>query len=216
MISAIFLDLDGTLIDSLEDICGHLNRVRQRVYGLPLRPTGELRPCIGHGVDYLIKHGCPELPASEHPRVVEAFRNSYLEDPYVGGAPYAGVAETLETLRRRPGLKVSVVTNKHTKVAELTLKHYLPTITFDHVAGADSVTRFKPHPAHLLEAARKVGIDPAKGGMVMVGDHEVDRQCAEAAGARFFAAGYGFGGVKGTPGQILNAFPELLAHLKLG
>ncbi len=216
MISAIFLDLDGTLIDSLEDICGHLNRVRHKVYGLPIRSTEELRPCIGHGVNYLVQHGCPELPAEEQPKAIEAFRLSYLEEPYAGGSAYPGVEETLRTLRAKAGLKVAVVTNKHTKVAELTLQHYLPTITFDAIAGLDSVSRFKPHPAHLLEAARKVGVDPSKGGMVMVGDHEVDRQCAEAAGARFLAAGYGFGRVKGTPGQILNAFPELLTHLKLG
>lgn len=214
MKSAVFLDLDGTLVDSLEDICGHLNHVRERHYGLSRRPTAELRPFIGHGVDYLMRHGCPELPETEISQVTERFRASYLAAPHAGGALYPGVQSTLEWLRKQPDLKLAIVTNKHTKVAEKTLQHYLPTIRFDAIAGADSVTRYKPHPEHLLEVAVNLGVSPAKSWMV--GDHDVDRQCAEAAGARFLAAGYGFGQVTGVPGQVLAEFAELLGHLKLG
>lgn len=214
MKSGIFLDLDGTLVDSLEDICGHLNHVRDVQYRLPRRSTAELRPFIGHGVEYLARQGCPELPESMMPDVIERFRASYLAAPHAGGALYPGVLDTLEWLRTQPGLKIAVITNKHTKVAEKTLEHYLPTVKFDAIAGADSVSKFKPDPMHLLEVAKKLGVSPAKSWMV--GDHDVDRQCAEAAGARFLAAGYGFGRVTGVAGQILTEFAELLGHLKLG
>jgi phosphoglycolate phosphatase len=212
--SGLFLDLDGTLVDSLEDICGHLNHVRESYYGLARRPSQELRPFIGHGIQYLVKNGCPELEAGELPAVIERFRASYLERPGSGGSLYPGVRETLEWLRSRPGLKIAVVTNKHTNVAEKTLAHYLPTVSFDAIAGPDSVSRFKPDPAHLLEVASRLGVPPERSWMV--GDHEVDKLCAKAAGARFLAAGYGFGRVAGESGRTLSEFSEVLGHLKLG
>jgi phosphoglycolate phosphatase len=214
MDSGVFLDLDGTLVDSLEDICWNLNAVRETCYGLPRRTTEELRPAIGHGSEHLARHGVPELPETELPRVIERFRAFYMDNPYAGGSLYPGVRETLTTLKAMPHLKVAVVTNKMTAIAEVTLAHYLPGFDFDLIAGADSVSRCKPHAAHLLEVAVKVGALPQKSWMV--GDHAVDRQCAEAAGARFLAAGYGFGGVEGVPGRILSAFPEVLQHVKLG
>ena len=214
MIAGVFFDLDGTLVDSLEDICGHLNAVRERYYSLPRRPSTDLRSAIGYGVDHLARQGCPELPESEMLRVIERFRASYLENPHVGGSLYPGVKETLAYLRSRPGLKLAVVTNKLTKVAESTLRHYLPGFSFDAIAGPDSVSRHKPDPAHLTEVAVKIGI--LARNVWMVGDHDVDRQCAEAAGAGFLAAGYGFGKVTGVPGKVLGSFDELLAHLRLG
>ncbi len=214
MISGIFLDLDGTLVDSLEDICSHLNTVRQQDYGLPHRSTDDLRPAIGHGSRVLARLGCPELPESELARVIDRFRAYYLDAPHAGGSVYPGVLETLKWLRDRPEFKLAVATNKHTKVAEKTLEYYLPTIRFDAIAGLDSVTQFKPHPAHLLEVAAKIGVSPQSSWMV--GDHDVDRQCAEAAGMRFLAAGYGFGHVTGVPGRVLTGFAEILGHVKLG
>ncbi len=214
MKSGIFLDLDGTLVDSLEDICGHLNRVRVEDYNLPRRSTADLRPFIGHGIAHLARQGLPELLESELPEVMERFRMYYLAAPYAGGALYPGVKETLETLQSRPELVLAVVTNKHTKVAERTLEHYLPSVRFDCVAGADRFANFKPHPDHLLEVAKLLGVSPARSWMV--GDHDVDRKCAEAAGARFLAAGYGFGRVTGVPGKILAQFSDLLDHVNLG
>lgn len=207
----ILFDLDGTLVDSLSDICGHLNRVRA-FYGLPALPEAHLRLFIGKGIENLIKGGFKEMAPEQMPDVINLYRDYYLEQPGIHGSLYPGVRETLDTLRNRSGLSLGIVTNKSTDVAIKTVEHYLPGFRFDIVAGPELVSQKKPSPLALLETMAKLGgLQP--GNTWFVGDDPVDRQCAESSGVNFLAAGYGFGGVTAEPARRLGAFPDLLEKI---
>ena len=206
---AYIFDLDGTLIDSLGDICGHMNHVR-RDFGLAERSQEELVPFIGHGVDYLAGNAIPELGPEKVDEIVTRFRDYYRSEPHVHGAIYPGVRELLSEIQARRAA-IAVATNKASDVAEVALKHYLPEFNFQYIAGPDRVSHRKPHRAHLDEVLSKLGIQAQNA--VFVGDHDVDQQCAEAAGVRFFGAGYGFGGVQVEPKFMLSKPLDLLEKI---
>lgn len=208
---AFCFDLDGTLIESLGDIVGHMNRVRQD-YGFEPRPVAEVAPFIGSGVEYLAGNAIPELPAEEIPYVVTKFREYYAENPHVDGYLYEGVRDTLEILRRWPDVSLAVVTNKGSAVAERALEHYLPGFQFDCVHGPDRVSNRKPNAAHLLETLELLGCEPQNSWFI--GDHEVDRICAKSAGVNFLAAGYGFGNVEVPSDRCLSSFRDFLVFVE--
>jgi phosphoglycolate phosphatase len=207
----IFFDLDGTLIDSLEDICFHVNRVRCD-YGLHEHPVEFLHPFIGKGVEHLLLHGISEVVEDIGvAKLRNDFRSHYAEQPGVKGAPYPGVVELLSRLRTRPDVRLGVVTNKSTTIAEKTLQHYLPQVVFDAVSGPEVVSFPKPRPEHLLETLEKCKVQ--KSEALFVGDHAVDQACAQAAGVKFLGAAYGFGGVQVTPEERLECFSDLWGHI---
>jgi phosphoglycolate phosphatase len=208
---AVLFDLDGTLIDSLADICGAINRVRQ-LHGFPERPITNLRTYIGKGVEYLIQGSFPEYPESRHAEIVEEYRAFYLREPHHGGRVFPGVPEALARLRAE-GIKLAIATNKSSLVAEKTLEYYLPNFPFELVAGPERVSRRKPDPAHLWEPLAKMGIAPQDAWFV--GDDPVDEQCARAAGVRFLGAIYGIGGVQVPDSERLTQFSDLPAKLGL-
>ncbi len=204
---AILFDLDGTLVDSLSDIAGIVNHTRG-AHGLSPIPIDTIRGFIGRGLEHLIAGTFPEIEPEKLRELGADYHRYYLEHPYSTGALYPGVRETLYVLRQRPGLKLGVVTNKPSLVADKTLAHYLPGLHFDIVAGPERVSHRKPDPRHLLDALVRIETRPADA--LYLGDDPVDAQCAEAAGVRFLGAGYGFGGVEVGEEQMLRAFPDLL------
>lgn len=208
---AILFDLDGTLINSLPDICGALNQVRAG-YGLRAREGEEIRVWIGKGAGHLIEGGIPEIPAEVRPEAVKHYKDALLERPSFGGSLYPGVRSVLE-LFQAAGVRLAVATNKSSKAAEASLAYYLPGFSFDSISGPERVSRQKPSPEHLLEPLKKLGIKPSAAWFV--GDDPVDKACAEAAGVRFLAAGYGFGGVKAPKEQCLKTFTDLLKKIPL-
>lgn len=208
----LLLDLDGTLVNSLGDICGLVNRLREDSGLLP-RPDSELIPCIGDGALSLMQRAVPELKEDDHVRLAQAYRDLYSVRPHWRGEVYPGVSQTLDFLRKREGVKLAVVTNKPTLSAEATLKHYLPHVAFDLVFGPERVRAQKPSPLHILDTLAALG-RPAESAW-FVGDSPVDQLSAEAAQVRFLAATYGFGGVTGSGPRNLRNFSEILSFLEI-
>lgn len=207
--SAILFDLDGTLVNSLSDIAQVVNMTR-KVYGLsPLAPE-QVRKSIGKGVENLVRGCFPEVEPSKVPEILNKHRELYLKHPHVDGRIYPGVIETLEELRKQD-LMMGIATNKPKAVAVLTLAHYFPGIKFDIVAGPEDVSRKKPAPEHLLEPLNRLCVEPRNAWFV--GDDPVDLACADASGVRFLAAGWGFGGVKGSDSNHLTDFRQILEKL---
>lgn len=207
----ILFDLDGTLINSLPDICGNLNRLRAS-FGLPPRTTEDLVKHIGRGVEYLILGSIPEVTGQTHESLITKYRDLYLETPCLGGNAYPGVRATLDLLRKNPKVKLGIATNKSTVGARRTLAHYLPEISFDYIAGPEMVSKRKPAPEHLTEVMAKLELKAQN--VWFIGDDPVDKECAEAAGVKFFAADYGFGGVKvAEEARRLTTFSDLMGKL---
>lgn len=208
---AVVFDLDGTLIHTLPDIVGNLNRLRQH-FGFPPMPSVDVQPFIGKGAEYLIRHTFPnattEVKVSE---IIAKYVEYNTQMPHMGGYLYAGVVETLAELRKR-GFKLAIATNKPTEAALRTLRAYLPDTEFDWIAGPERVSAKKPNAAHLLEVLAKIDVHPEDA--FYVGDDPVDLQTATAANVKFFGAGWGFGGVKTEDDRVFERFAQLLDRIK--
>jgi len=208
--TAIVFDLDGTLVNSLPDICHNLNLLRAR-RGLSTYDEAFLRPLIGQGLESFVAGAMSEFQKDEFPELIQEYRSIYLEYPGVNGHIYPGVLETLTWLRKNPATRLAIATNKSHPVALKTLEHYLPDFKFDVVRGREKVSRCKPDKAHLLEVLAELEISPHRAWFV--GDDPVDLQCAQSAQVRFLAAGYGFGNVVAPASQTLKQFNDLIHHL---
>jgi phosphoglycolate phosphatase len=189
-VQAIIFDLDGTLVDSAEDLRAAINRLLGELGLRPIAVT-EIKGMIGDGVLKLIEralaaaNGDPQQKDALLPRFLEI----YQANPATLTRCYPGVVETLEALRRQ-GFHMAVVTNKPVVATNQILQALTLAEFFPVVIGGDSVQQRKPHPAPLLEALRQLEVDVAQS--LMVGDNIHDVEAAHAAGIRCVAVTYGY------------------------
>jgi 2-phosphoglycolate phosphatase len=192
-------DLDGTLADSAPSIALALNRLRE-ARGLVAWPVARFRPWVSRGAAALVGAAL-ELDTPASADVIAAFRETYSALRGSADDLYPGVAEALAQLRG-VGAILGVCTNKPQRLSEKVLAESGIAGHFAAVVGGDAVERPKPHPAHLLQtlaAMRCVGMP-----FTFVGDSSVDADAADAVGARFFWASWGYAdaddlGQRGTP-----------------
>ncbi len=189
--SPLLFDLDGTLIDSLPDICASANYLRNH-YGLPSVPMEVASRWVGDGVFVLMERGLAELDRPFEEIREEAW-HTYSEHHYDQCIrlvrPYPGVVEHL-TAWHAEGRPMAVVTNKPSRFAARILDHldlsqYLPVA----VCG-DTLDVKKPAPDPLHEALHRLGA--TADGAMMVGDGLQDLRAGKAAGLRTAAVLFGF------------------------
>lgn len=186
----VLFDLDGTLVDSAPDLAASANALRAR-QGLPPLPLERLRPHVGSGARGMLGEGLGLRPGDpEYEALREAFLADYATRLLDHTALFAGVSRLLDGLRQR-GLRWGIVTNKARGLAEPIQQALLPDAAT--LVGGDCTTQRKPHPAPLLEAARR--LDSAPGHCLYVGDDPRDMQAAQAAAMTGLAAGWGYLGV---------------------
>ncbi len=176
--AAIF-DLDGTLLDTLDDIANAANRVLA-ARGFPTHHNAHYRTFIGEGVVRLILRALPETHQDE-PTVqacVRAYGQEYERSWNAQTQPYAGVPEMLDSLMVR-GVKLAVLSNKPDRFTQRCVDELLARWAFDVVLGASDQFPRKPDPSAALEIARRLGLPP--GDCLYAGDSGVDMQTACAA-----------------------------------
>ncbi|MFO0958745.1 MAG: HAD-IA family hydrolase [Isosphaeraceae bacterium] len=187
---AIVFDLDGTLLDTLDDIADSANRALERE-GFPTHPRGDFRRFIGDGVQMLVKRALP--PESGDPatidRVVEAYRVEYAAGWDRETHPYPGVEDLLDALVAR-GLKLAVLSNKPDEFTQLCVGHYLGRWPFECVLGHRPEWPRKPSPESARHVAAGLGVSPDR--CAFVGDSVADVLTAKAAGMRPVAVSWGF------------------------
>jgi len=187
---AVLFDLDGTLLDTLEDIAYAANRVLAS-RGLPIRPMDVYRAAVGGGARQLMERVLPEI--NRDPKTIEecfaAFLKEYGEHWNVKTKPYPGVPEMLDALQAR-GLKMAVLSNKPADFTRKCVYEILSQWKFDPVIGAEDGIPNKPDPAGALDIAKRLGIPPE--GFVYLGDSGVDMKTANAAGMFAVGALWGF------------------------
>ena len=193
-IRAVLFDLDGTLIDSAPDLGAAADQMRLD-RGLPSLPLEAYRPMAGAGARGMI--GVAFGHGTDHPeyeQLREEFFVNYEACLTERTYAFEGVVELLETLGQQ-GLSWGVVTNKMERFT-LPLTRQMPLFaSAATVVCGDTTPHPKPHPAPLLEAARRMGLEPRH--CLYVGDDERDILAGRAAGMPTVAACYGYLGATG-------------------
>jgi phosphoglycolate phosphatase len=214
LLKAVLCDLDGTLVDSAEDIRAALNALLAEAGREPVGPD-EIKTMIGDGVGKLIERALAARGGDpgEAPRLVPRFLALYEPSAARSTRPYPGVRETLQALRSR-GLRIAVVTNKPEAATQEILASLDLASLVEVVVGGDTAPERKPHPAPVLLALDRLGVAPTEA--VMVGDNHHDVSAARAAGVRAIAVTYGYSHVPHEElgaERLIATFPELLAAL---
>ncbi len=170
----VLFDLDGTLLDTLEDMCDSVNHVMEK-FGYPVHSLEKVRSFIGNGIRKLIERALPEGTDSKTCELALAeYRRYYGENCMVKTRPYEGIPELLSELKER-GFRIGVVTNKNAEAAEKLCSHYFPD-TVEVVTGQKDSLPKKPDPAMVQSALEQMGVVGKK--TVYIGDSETDIETA--------------------------------------
>ena len=195
-VRAVLFDLDGTLIDSAPDLGAAADRLRTN-RGLEPLPLHAYRPMAGAGARGMLSVAfgiTPEHP--DFPHLREEFFANYERCIHERTEVFAGVPELVAALKQR-SLKWGVVTNKMTRFTSLIAQRVALFGGAGTIVSGDSTPYSKPHPAPLLAAAERLGLEPRE--CIYVGDDERDIQAGRAAGMGTVAAMYGYLGVGAPP-----------------
>ncbi len=213
--AAIF-DLDGTLLDSLEDIANSANSVLEK-HNLPTHDIDDYRNFVGDGVDLLIIRALPAEKRNDDTIIecVKEYRKAYSRNWNVNSKPYDGVTEMLDELTARH-IKMAVLSNKPDDLTKKCVIELLPNCTFDTILGYHSGIFHKPDPTGAIQITGKLGIPPEQ--ILFVGDSAVDMKTAIAAGMLPVGVLWGFSSCKelqDSGAKVLIKHPhELVQHLK--
>jgi phosphoglycolate phosphatase len=183
-LGALIFDLDGTLVDSLGDIGGSMNRTLA-AFGWPTHPLEAYRSFVGEGVDSLALHAMPADQQHRRAELVAAYLRDYTVHMFAGSPIFPGVAEVIATLR----LPLAVLSNKTDAPTQALCAKLFPG-RFRVVRGALPGVAKKPDPAAALAIAAELGIPPQLCGYV--GDTAIDLATARAAGMVSIGVTWGF------------------------
>lgn len=184
---AIF-DLDGTILDTLEDLADAMNYALGE-HGYPGRTIEEVRRFVGNGIRKLIERAVPAgLAKEEIDGVHETFSAYYQQHCADKTRPYEGVLPLLERLRAA-GCLTAVVSNKADAAVQPLCRRYYNGL-FDYAVGERTGIRRKPDPDSVQEVLRRLQVEAADA--VYIGDSEVDIQTAKNAGLDSIIVTWGF------------------------
>ncbi len=206
----VLFDLDGTLLNTLEDLTDAVNHTL-KAHGYPPRKKEEIRRFLGNGSKHLIR--C-SLPADVGDEALARIHGEYLTwyhgHAQIKTAPYEGIPELLNELKKS-GIPMAVVSNKGDGQVKPLTAHFFPQI--DLAIGEREGIRRKPYPDSIFEAMKTLDAQPSN--TIFVGDSEVDLQTAKNAGIRSVAVGWGFRDkaelLKHTPDIFLDHPLDLLS-----
>lgn len=184
---AVF-DMDGTILDTLEDLKDSTNFALEKC-GYPTRSYDEVRRFVGNGIRKLIERAVPEgLTVEQIDRVHEVFTEHYKVHCADKTKAYDGIKPLLEKLRAS-GVKTAVVSNKADYGVQELCKEYFDGL-FDYAVGEREGIRRKPAPDAVNEALRVLGI--GKSEAVYIGDSDVDFETAKNAELPCISVLWGF------------------------
>jgi N-acetyl-D-muramate 6-phosphate phosphatase len=210
-VRAVLFDLDGTLVDSAPDLAAAADILRVRS-GLPSLPLSAYRAHAGSGARGMLKVAFGIGPEdADFELRKQAFFQAYEASLTQRTIVFAGVQAMVDRLLAAK-LPWGVVTNKAERFS-LPLTAAIPLFSSaSAIVSGDTTPHAKPHPAPLLEAARRMGLAPEH--CVYVGDDLRDIQAGQAAGMRTVAASYGYLGA-GADVAAWKADAEVLSPLAL-
>jgi phosphoglycolate phosphatase len=185
---AIIYDLDGTLVDTLDDLTEAMNQ--SLVYlGQPVRSRDECREMIGRGLPEFAKSALPPEAGHLKDMLLRKMREVYLGICLDQTKPYDGIRDVLSACQKQ-GIRLAVLSNKAHALTVRISEHYFGKETFCQILGQKENVKAKPDPEPVFILLEKMELKPAE--VLYIGDSEVDVQTAQNAGVDFIAAGWGF------------------------
>ncbi len=185
---AILFDLDGTLVDTLDDIADAMNHAL-RANDLSPHPTDAYRALVGEGVGRLVERALPADRQDLHGPVLDELSVYYTDHMVDKSRPYPGVPELLDELAARE-IPMAVLSNKPHEATAWMVERLLGDWEFERVYGESEAVPRKPDPTGALRIAREVGVEPDE--WLYLGDTLTDMQTASAAGMLPVGALWGF------------------------
>jgi phosphoglycolate phosphatase len=208
----LVFDLDGTLVDSKEDLANAVN-VALESFDLPPLPHPVIYSYVGDGASLLIRRALPKEKEGHLPEVLDRFLAYYRRHLLDTTRAYPGVAGAL---RKWTGIyRMAVLTNKGVEMSREILSGLSLDGYFSDVRGGDSFGTKKPDPEGLLRILREAGVDAREA--VMVGDSRNDVLAGRAAGAVTCGVTYGLGAAgfaEHPPDFAVDRFPDLFRRIR--
>lgn len=185
---AIVFDLDGTLINTLEDLMDSVNFALEK-YGFPKRSLEEIRTFVGNGMRRLVNLSVPNGTAEDiSDACFEAFKAHYKTNCMNKTKPYDGIGELIEKIKAL-GIKTAVVTNKRQDSAQVIIRSFFGENIETVIGQIDGVAQ-KPEPDGVWLALEKLGVE--RKNAVYIGDSEVDCLTAKNSGLPIIGVTWGF------------------------
>lgn len=185
MIDTVLFDLDGTLLNTLDDLCDSTNFALAE-FGYPARTLEEVRGFVGEGVRLLIERALPDSAKEKTDEVLAAFEAHYDKNKENKTKPYAGITEMLGEVCAK--YKTAIVSNKYGKAVEELKNKLFPAVMLG--LGEGGGRKKKPAPDMPEYALEKLGSN--KKSAVYVGDSDVDVATARNSGLPIIAVSWGF------------------------
>lgn len=215
-VSAIVIDLDGTLLHTAPELAESANRML-RDMGQPAVSQELLMSYIGNGIHWLVKRALTgdmhaEPDAALFDRALPVFEQHYTA-LLLDSKPFPNVIAGLDAMKAA-GYRLGCITNKVERYTTPLLRGIGLAHYFDIVLAGDTLPEKKPHPLPLLHSAKFFGIPVER--LLLIGDSLSDTQAARAAGCPVFCVPYGYNHGEPVEGLDLDAvIPDLPAALKL-
>ena len=195
---AFIFDLDGTLLDTLQDLAASVNYAL-RQYDMPQHSLDDVRRFVGNGVRRLMERAVPDGAANpQFEAVFACFRQYYMQHSLDTTRPYEGIPELISELRAR-GCRMAVVSNKMMSATQELVAHFFPEIEVAIGEHEAEGIRKKPAPDTVYEALRQLHIPqpstllPSPStAIAYVGDSDVDIETARNSGLPCISVLWGF------------------------
>ena len=204
---AIILDVDGTLLDTIQDLADSMNSTL-RHFGFPIHELQKYKYFVGDGLENLVRRSLPDSAKIDPvllSQCIAMMQQTYERNWNVKSRPYPGIPELLDALTAR-GMKMAVLSNKPHDLTQKVIEMLLPSWRFEAVMGERPPIPRKPDPSSALEIASRLGVEPA--GFLYMGDTATDMRTANAAGMYAVGALWGF---RNAEELILGGAKKLIA-----
>lgn len=189
MYNAVIFDLDGTLLDTLDDLWAAVNAALKK-FSLPLRTREEVRGFVGNGIVKLMERAAGQVEKEVLDGALAEFKSFYGEHCEDKTKPYEGIIELLTVLKVK-GIRTAVVSNKADfAVKKLAEGYFKGLLEYAVGENEEAGIRKKPAPDSLLAVMQSMGAGTSS--TVYIGDSEVDIQTAKNAGVDCISVTWGF------------------------
>lgn len=191
MIKLVIFDLDGTLLNTLDDLADSCNYILEK-HGFPVHPSDSYRYFVGNGISKLIERAIPE--DSRQPEFIEQLRGEFVAYYSLHAeektTPYEGIVPLLQKLQSQ-GIMLAVASNKFMTGTQSLVNEYFEDINFVSVFGQREGVPVKPDPRIIFDIMNESGITDKKE-ILYVGDTATDMKTCTNAGIRGIGVLWGF------------------------